>query len=157
MIACMTVAPSNSDPWNYDWQWRHLTVIHGTNTDSGCIWQQTESVCSTLLAICFSLFSTHYLLLVKTDPHRDSEIFRLSRQDSSRLTKSCWDSDLSNKLGAWVMHSMKQLVGVWYLPWLCGSKTCLGTHQFVPSHTCTDGRHLDQPWKSGKDLTSLSS
>ena len=26
----VTVAPSNSQPWNYEWQWRHLTVKNGT-------------------------------------------------------------------------------------------------------------------------------
>ena len=28
---------SNSDPWNYDWHWCHLTVIHGAITYSDAI------------------------------------------------------------------------------------------------------------------------
>ena len=33
----VTQAPSNSQQWNYEWQWRHLTVNNGTISDIGAI------------------------------------------------------------------------------------------------------------------------
>ena len=39
----LTVAPSNSEASKYDWQWRHLTVSHGTMTDSWVVLDTFES------------------------------------------------------------------------------------------------------------------
>ena len=34
----VTVAPSNSQKWNYEWQWRHLTVKNGTMSELRNLW-----------------------------------------------------------------------------------------------------------------------
>ena len=49
----VTVAPSSSQKWNYEWQWRHLTVNPGTLIDRSAILQLSIELRVTVA--CFGM------------------------------------------------------------------------------------------------------